>query len=73
MIGNGHLIGFHIVMKCKGLTTYEWIMERREKMAAKAAQNDPPIEIEMPDSSPSKQSEEKNEDDYLIVSNGNRV
>ena len=67
VLGNGHLIGFHIFMKCKGLTTYEWIMERREKLHAKeiAAQRDSHIEIEIPSTSnaPSRDTPEKNEDD----------
>ena len=65
VVGNGHLIAFHIFIKCKGLTTYEWIMERRERLQRKeiAAAKDSPINIEIPSISPSRQSEEKSEDD----------
>lgn len=28
---NGHLISVHIWLKTKGMTTYEWILKRRQK------------------------------------------
>jgi hypothetical protein len=36
LVGNGHLIGFHVFLKTKGLTTYRYIMQRREKLAQQA-------------------------------------
>lgn len=40
-VANGHLILFHIYVRCHNMTTYEWIMERKAKKFMKEINQEP--------------------------------
>lgn len=45
VIGNGYLIVFHTWLRCKGLTTYDFVMERRKRRSQVKPTADPPISV----------------------------